>query len=352
MPRDKKPTSKKQQDTQDVWSSAPEVPRSGLPDEAARNKGHRRIKRYITFAAFALPVLIVLAGLSIMSTVASEDPPPAVVETAPPTQPLAMAAVENWLASTPKPLPGASLLTWEDYEVLPWVAEPNATNQDRTERQSHTLLVRAATGNLMRVQVLIALSPEGGQAVVGTPSLAPTAGEDVNLASTPTWSGLTTDSPSSDVVQAVTTWVGAYTSGDPVALRQVVGDPDASHTYLPLSGLTGARGTVLSGGWITEGTGDEAVRTGDMVVSLTMTLPWNGQDPDATNQTVATYDLLVSGADTAAPRVVAWGGAGTGPTLSAYDNAIVGQVTDQPLPVETGAPEPATDAPATENQEG
>lgn len=347
MPKDKKPT------TPDVWSSAPEVPRSGLPDEAARNKVHRRIKRYVTFAAFALPTMFVLAGLSLMANVARQDPPPAVVETAPVTQPLAMAAVENWLASTPEPLPGASLLTWEDYEVLPWVAEPNATNQDRTERQSHTLLVRAASGNLMRAQVLIAVSPEGGQAVVGTPSLAPTAGEDANLAGTTTWSGLTTDSPSSDVVQAVNTWVGAYTSGDPVALRQAVGDPDASHTYLPLAGLSGARGTVLVGGWITEGSGDEAVRTGDMVVSLTMTLPWNGQDPDATAQTLATYDLLVTDADTAAPRVVAWGGAGTGPTLSAYDNAVVGQIAEQPLPVATDAPAAGAVAePTTENQEG
>jgi hypothetical protein len=346
MPKVKKPT-------QDVWSSAPEVPRSGLPDEAARNKVHRRIKRYVTFAAFALPTLFVLAGLSLMANVARQDPPPAVVETAPVTQPLAMAAVENWLSATPKPLPGASLLTWEDYDVLPWVADPSATEQDRTERQSHTLLVRAATGNLMRVQVLIAVSPEGGQAVVGTPSLAPTAGEDANLSSTSAWSGLTTDSPSSDVVQAVNTWVGAYTSGDPVALRQAVGDPDASHIYLPLSGLSGARGTVLVGGWITEGTGDEALRTGDMVVSLTMTLPWNGQDPDATAQTLATYDLLVTGADTAAPRVVAWGGAGTGPTLSAYDNAVVGQVAEQPLPVATDAPAAgAVVEPTTENQEG
>lgn len=350
MPRDKsKPTSKKPQSTPDIWSSAPEVPRSGLPDEAARNKGFKRVKRYVTFAVFAVPVLLVLAILAVMASVSREDAPPPVVETAPATQPLAMAAVENWLASKPAPLPGASLLTWEDYDVLPWVADDSAANPDRTERQAHTLLVRSATGNLMSVQVLIAVSPAGGQAVVGTPSLTPTAGQDADLASTPTWSGLTTDSPSSDVVQAVNTWVGAYTSGDPVALRQVVGDPDASHTYLPLSGLTGARGTVLVGGWLTEGTGDEAVRTGDMVVSLTMTLPWNGQDPDATNQTLATYDLLVTGADTAAPRVVAWGGAGTGPTLSAYDNAVVGQVAEQPAPIDTAAPAAPVDA---QNQEG
>ena len=32
--------------------------------------------------------------------------------------------------------------------------------------------------------------------------------------------------------------------------------------------------------------------------------------------------MLVTGADTAAPRVVAWGGPGTGPTLVPFGNAV------------------------------
>ena len=60
------------------------------------------------------------------------------------------------------------------------------------------------------------------------------------------------------------------------------------------------------------------------------------------------FDVLVSGADTASPRVVAWGGAGTGPSLTKYGNAIVGldlvkeeeqQATDAPTdPTATGQP--------------
>ena len=88
-------------------------------------------------------------------------------------------------------------------------------------------------------------------------------------------------------------------------------------------------------------------------VSLTMTLPWNGQGADDSGaQTLATYDLLVTGADTAAPRVVAWGGAGTGPTLSAYDNAVAGQIDEQPEPVSTDAPADAAPAATDPSQEG
>jgi hypothetical protein len=36
----------------------------------------------------------------------------------------------------------------------------------------------------------------------------------------------------------------------------------------------------------------------------------------------AVFDVLVDGADTAAPNVVAWGGAGSGPTLTPYQNAV------------------------------
>ena len=110
---------------------------------------------------------------------------------------------------------------------------------------------------------------------------------------------------------------------------------------------------MVLGGWLTEGEGEEVERTGDMVVSLTMTLPWNGQGADDSGaQTLATYDLLVTGADTAAPRVVAWGGAGTGPTLSAYDNAVAGQIDEQPEPVSTDAPADAAPAATDPSQEG
>lgn len=319
----------------DAWSTAVELPRAGLPDERARAKSHRRMKRYAAFSMFAVPLLLVVSLVAVMSTVSDKEAEAPVVEAAPATQPLAMAAVEDWLAARPAPLPGASLLVWEDYEVLPSIVDPDAPNPDRTERQSHTLLVRASTGALMRVQVLVAVSPQGGQAVIGTPSLTVTVGQDDSLASASLWSGLRTEAPSSDVTQAVNTWVTAYTSGDPVALRQTVGDPDASHVYLPLSGLSGARGTVRSGAWVTEGTGDKAVRTGDMVLSLTITLPWGQQAAADAKQGVATFDLLVTGADTAAPRVVAWGGPGTGPTLTPYANAVIGKLADQPQPVPT-----------------
>ncbi|MBB5474764.1 hypothetical protein HF998_00150 [Cellulomonas hominis] len=335
--------SKRKGSAPDVWQDAAELPRAGLPDERARSRAHRRMTRYAMVSMVSLPLLIVLTALAVMSTLSRQETPPPAAESAPATQPLAMAAVENWLHEDPAPLPGASLLTWEDYEVLPLVVDTSTSQPDRTRREAHTLLVRSHAGTLLRVQVMIAVSEEGGQAVVGAPSLSATAGTDQDLTGTALWSGLQTDSPSPDVAKAIDTWVAAYTSGDPLALRQAVGDPDANHTYLPLSGLTGAKATTSVGAWLTEGDGDSAVRTGDMVVSLTMTLPWTGVVDDAGRLPQASFDLLVTDADTAAPRVVAWGGPGTGPTLSAYGNAVLGSVAEAPAAVATTAPDLTTE---------
>ena len=60
-----------------------------------------------------------------------------------------------------------------------------------------------------------------------------------------------------------------------------------------------------------------------------------------------TFDVLVTGADTAAPRVVAWGGPGTGPTLVPYGNAVPADTTPaQATEVVTWEPPAASHGPA------
>ena len=49
------------------------------------------------------------------------------------------------------------------------------------------------------------------------------------------------------------------------------------------------------------------------------------------------FDVLVTGADTAAPRVVAWGGPGTGPTLVPFGNAVAAGTHTRPHRSSTAA---------------
>jgi len=145
---------------------------------------------------------------------------------------------------------------------------------------------------------------------------------------------------------AVQAWAAAYTSGDPAALRLTVGDPDPARGYLPLTGVAAADTTVGPSTVLDPAT--VAVR-----VELAITWPTaepagsataavtSPAEPPAAAAKVA-FDVLVTGADTAAPRVVAWGGPGTGPELTPFRNAVP---TSRAAPDNPGTPQPATPQP-------
>ncbi len=121
-------------------------------------------------------------------------------------------------------------------------------------------------------------------------------------------------------------WLAAYTSGDPAALKQVVGDPDSNRSYLPLSGVTLSSPSIGPVGWLW---GDDQNRGQDplphqALLRVTVGGAWAGQTP-APGGTVPTltYDLLLDKADTAAPVVVAWGSPGA--PLTEYGNAVTGR---------------------------
>lgn len=322
------------------WDEAVEVPRSGLPDAEKIAKSSRRMRRYAWFSMVANPIMAVALFITGVRALTPPEPVAAAVTTDPVTKAVAMAAVGDWLGGTPSPVPGAQLLTWDDFTVLPEaVPEPGQPAATGPQLQSHTLTLRAKSGTLLQVQVLVALARDGQMTAVGNPSMTPGAPlTDEALASTPVWPGMTTETASEPVVKAVDSWASAFAGGDPVALRQAIGDPDSAHSYVPLTGLTSSRVKVTTSAWVMDRSGDAPVRTSNMLVQVTLSLVWPGDPGEEDATPTATYDLLVMGADTAAPRVVAWGGPGTGPLLSAYDNAIVGRdltttsdlVTDEP----------------------
>lgn len=313
----------------DVWGDAAEVPRESGPDSAVITKRYRRVRRYFAWSGFLLPLTLVLTVFAFGNVIlAEQDEPAPVVETAPPTRNLAMSAVQSWLDKTPSPLPGATLLSWDEHTDLP--RRPRTTGAgggeaDTIDRESHALTVRAANGSLLTVEVLVALEPNGQAAVIGEPAIVGQLPPSTKLSATDSWSVGANDSASPAVVQAVQQWASAFGSGDSVRLRQVVGDPNTSHVYVPLAGLTDPETQVAKTAWKTQIVDGRQERTEYLMVQAVVTLAWDGveREPGAVSPT-ATYDLLVVGAEGGAPRVVAWGGPGTGPNLKPYGNAISG----------------------------
>ena len=93
-----------------------------------------------------------------------------------------------------------------------------------------------------------------------------------------------------------------------------------------------------------DGQGRARVLTLTWDVTRTTELPGTAAAKTTSGQSVS-FDVLVTGADTAAPRVVAWGGPGSGPTLVPFGNAVaIGDLDRSAAPPAAGptaAPPPA-----------
>lgn len=256
----------------------------------------------------------------------------------------AIAEMNSWLASTPAPLPGGSIVSWDGYTVLTKptkVSDGDSTVPAYdTEVDEFTL---SAAGVTYTSTVLVNIDTTHGlAAVVGTPSLMPkTTGTSTALTSgSVVWPGYTPVSASDSVSSAVSTWAKAFVSGDSNQLLQVTGDPTQGDLYVPLSGASSVSDVSVSAAGVpTPKSGDQAPQDpAEIIARVTFSVDWSGAQADTrTQQALVTYDVLVERANTASPVVVAWGGAGSGPTLTKYGNAING-ATVQSTGTSTAAP--------------
>lgn len=331
-----------------MWDDAEEVPRAGIPSTDKLVRRQRRARVVVWGAVLLSPVLVislfVMAGE--LKAAAREQPQPAEVNTQ--GRAAAMAAVTDWLDGDPAPLPGGQLLSWDAAQVLPKYAAgsaDSATNPSaHATLEAHSLTVRDGGGATYTAQVLVATSDTGEVSVIGTPSLTPVpAASDWASALTP-WPNAQPASAAKPVQTAVEAWVGAFTSGDPAMLRQVVGDPSQDHAYAALAGVTQAKHQIAAAAWILDDTGKPTTR---MLVQAKVQLLWPDTATSQNGPKEATYDLLVEGADSAAPHVVAWGGPGTGPVLKAYGNAVIGRDLEATTPTPTrptASPSPSKSA--------
>lgn len=339
-----------------MWEVAEEVPRAGIPSNDKLARRMRWYRRVITACLVAFPVIVLALFVTAASLKAATEAAPVAVVIDSNARAAAITAVTDWLSGDPSPLPGGELVTWNEGVTMPaYVPGSSDTEQDIADTPTlavHSLTVRDGTGATFITQVLVASNRFGEVSVVGTPSLLPVAPSSERVSGVSPWPNHDGTTPAASVETAVEAWVEAFTSGDPAKLRLTVGDPDTNHTYVPMSGLVGAEHGVTGAAWLVDAQGEQ---TSSMIVQVETRFAWPTvvtDDEVPPDPAVATYDLLVEGANSAAPRVVAWGGLGTGPVLQAYSNALVGRELVAAPPVVPSPTGTADTTPPTTNEEG
>lgn len=317
----------------DFWGhEAEELPRADVQTPLTHGK---RIKLYRVWVITSV-VLLPIALLAIISFMPKFLEKPAVAPVVnnqldSPTKPVAMQAVKDWLAKLPSPLPGGQILSWDGVEIQ---AEPKSETDPNTSQiketqglQLHTMTVVSPSGSFFTTQVQVGYSPVRGAKILGEPTLIPRAPDDKQTwPNLKPWPNLVDVTKTEPVEQAVIAWAKAFTSGDPDALRLNVGDTGADRSYVPLVQVTASDvrvGLVASQKPPKE---DIEKKPSQVVAQVSFAVVWQNT-PIGRGETPArvTYDVLIEQADTASPKVVAWGGAGTGESLKPYANAVEGR---------------------------
>lgn len=250
-------------------------------------------------------------------------------------KPLAVDEMRLWLQSEPQPVQGGAVLSWNGVEVIP-APDPDSggasSNPPTYDTEIHHFTVTDAAGNLYTGLATVESNPALGSRLVATPTLlpiAPSAADGTEWGSNTTWFGYNSTQPSGDLIKSVTAWSTAFTSGDPSDLRLAIGDGEASHSYMPLGFAEDTTVTVIAAGQkLEEGSNNEIADPSTMLVRVELRASLNGQDTSQissiqlNSRVPMTFDLLVTDANTATPRVVSWGAIGSGPTLTPYSVSI------------------------------
>lgn len=351
------------------WAQAVEVPRAETPDYTRIQKRSRRLRIYTSAAAFLFPVsclgwfVSMNHGGSTATTAAASD----VYSRYAATRSLAIDAVNRWLAADPAPLPDGHLLSWDGATQRHTAATRTAAGYTV---QVHHLTVADDDGDIYQTSVTITVpdkqttTASGGTSgggvpyVSSAPTLIPTAPSsptgDGSSTQASLWPGdLPAYTASPAVVTAIKTWAAGMSSGDPQQLATAIGD--GSHPqYLPLVGATLGDPSVVDAASL-QPTLPEGATPTKIIVEATFPITWKGHPvADQAQIPTVTYDLRLDFDSKGSPTVDAWGGAGTGPTLKPYDNAVKDGVTftAETLQDDSGAAQAANDPAGVDQPSG
>ena len=312
----------------------PEAP--SIAKQARKQKQMRFLVRAMVF------VVTPLVALGLLATMFSPSNKAGSSDTVSSTQvndsvgkATASVGLTGWLASIPAPLPNGALISWDGFtvrEAPPLPADAPAGQVPPTYvEEVHEFTVTDGI-SLYDAVVLVHADERAGAKMVGSPTLLPRPIlKEASWAGEVPWFGFIAAPSDADIEPAVTAWVDAFASGSPKALKQSTGDPEKAHSYVPIAGAESAKAEVVATGVLAPETDDESAPTW-MLARVDVTVEWieTGELKPGEQRSVISYDLLIDGIDTATPRVVSWGGSGTGPSLRAYSVSLNGVKLDEP----------------------
>lgn len=332
---------------------------------ARKEKRRGSVNKWVAVGAVALAVISIPISFANLATVENTEPPSAAV-TDSPGRGAATQSVQEWLAASPSPLPGGSVLSWNGVEVQT-APEEDGEGQEITysiETHSFTLL---SGQQLYAAVVSVQSDPVTGSVMIGTPALLPQLPAPQTPQAGPTWFGYEQPTVGNNFDAAVDEWAAAFTSGNASTLKQNVDDKDTDRSYMPLVGVAEAQASVVAVG-VPEGTNEEDIT--QVIARVELRVLWQSEIDQAVAVTeegaepevptigsapAITYDILVTEPASGAPKVVSWGGPGSGPLLSAYSSGISGVSDLQFTTPEPSAPpvlpSPSTDPSGTPSQE-
>lgn len=334
------------------WGEVVEAQQARLPDA----KEIRRKRIMANAVLWGCLVTWPFLGLGVVSLiVANNQDQVATSTTAASSTDLAIGAAATsqmraWLADPSSPLAGGSIVTTGAPSPVVYEVPKDSKGDPQVASAFTTwsvpFVLEDTAGAQFSSSVQVGLDPRGSVKAMSSPSLqavAVTAADD--WTSGAPWPGLFSSSPSESVSAAVEGWARAYVGGDPDVLRLAVGDPSASHYYVPLSGLDLSSVTAVKAAAL-----DASGSVVTAQIEMTLTRPGVALDTTRSDpQAVTTFDVLVERANTAAPLVTAWGSAGSGPTLKRYGNAINGTGRPDPTPPSMSpSPSPSSSPSVTE----
>lgn len=325
----------------DMVDTAEVVPNS---DATARTKRrYRLVRRALTLSpfmtAFCALVAFIAVGMLIQNTQAGTGAADG-VSASHTGRIQAESSLQEWLDGDDSVLADSTIASWDGVSDT---AEVEATDSEVGYRlATHDFTIRTPDETYYRAAVRTAYTPSKGVKVIQSPTITPIAPAAVAdwdpVEPTEGWREASASAAATD---AIDSWATALTSS-PGDLKLATRDEDGSHVYATLTGVTASE-TSVSGSLSPEPKQGE-VDTSTLVATVSVELvpedteddednEDNGDDAEAEQQeTTVTYDVLVRGADTAAPYVTAWGPAGSGTSLADHENAasLDGTVDDGP----------------------
>lgn len=253
----------------------------------------------------------------------------------------AESSLQDWLDGNDSVFAEATITSWDGVS--------NTEDVEATDGEvgyqlaTHDFTIRTAEETYYRAAVRIAHTPSKGVKVISSPTITPippTAVADWEPEEpTEDWQETSASGAATD---AIDSWATALTSS-PQDLKLATRDENGSHVYATLTGVS-ATETGISGAMSPQ-TRQGGADTSTLVATVSVQLAADGAE-DGEETTTVTYDVLVRGADTAAPYVTAWGPAGSGTELTDHENATAldGTVDDapsqQPQPSDGGGESP------------